>query len=90
VSGGAVPNDPTGAESVEACCFDCRFWDAGRLLEPEDAGSQQGDCRRHAPRPYFRRWAKDDEPIDADQTVQPSWPQTFCDEWCGEFEGRAP
>ncbi len=54
----------------ELVCETCRFWNP---LAP-DLGEDQGECRRHAPRPTT--------------TTEPflfAWPLTYAEDFCGEW-----
>lgn len=56
-------------------CRDCRFWSM-TLDEPDQ---QFGECRRRAP-----------VPRDGTPEIIPAteWPETGCNDWCGEFQPR--
>jgi hypothetical protein len=65
-----VPERVGGGPRPERC-ETCRFW--------EDAGDDEGLCRRRAPLPYSTR---DDEHV-AERTAW--WPFTHPHDWCGEW-----
>jgi hypothetical protein len=55
---------------TKACC-NCKFWHCVFACE--------GTCRKHAPTPVINpKWQKLREVV--------TWPQTDCDDVCGEHE----
>ncbi len=51
-------------------CSNCAMWN--RFEEPGRMGmADNGQCRRHAPRPSF-------------EGRRPDWPETSSFDWCGE------
>jgi hypothetical protein len=61
-------------------CAGCYFWAADGA--PADAA--EGECRKHAPRPSYRRFEDEDGRVD----MSPDWGITFGYEWCGEWLPR--
>jgi hypothetical protein len=55
-------------------CTSCRFW--------SEIASGRGACRRNAPRCLV-------EPVMTPRDSTASWPQTWHDDWCGEYEAAS-
>ena len=53
-------------------CCDCRYWCS------YDKTTDQGLCRRHAPKPPLT-WLYNQDALVT------KWPLVFGDEWCGEW-----
>jgi len=65
-------------DEVQQICNTCRYWRIeGSELASEP--SQFGGCYRYAPRPG-QLSVKAKDPI--------SWPVTYSDDWCGEWEEK--
>lgn len=52
---------------TERTCATCRWWD--------DKGEDQGECRRHAPRPRM---------VNSLPEAWQNWAWTCGQDWCGE------
>jgi hypothetical protein len=67
-------------------CETCRFWDARnrRLL------ALDGQCRRFPPVPFFdvADWCDDESDTPGTRLVESHFPQTYGDDWCGEYRPR--
>jgi hypothetical protein len=61
-------------------CEGCYYWAADGALG--DAG--EGECRKHAPRPSYRRFEDEDGNVD----MSPDWPVTYAYIWCGDWKAR--
>ena len=58
-------------------CEECKYW---QFIESLESGRSSGDCRISRP-------AYPGQVVKGDDDLQwARWPETFCDEWCGEFE----
>ena len=57
-------------------CSQCKYWD--NLCD--DEFPDQGECRRHAPKPLS---------TDMDRhRLHAYWPVTYSDDWCGDCEDK--
>jgi len=62
-------------------CENCRYWDHGGAVKLYGGSADDlGVCRRRPPVPDFTR-----EPMDF---VLGKWPETYNDEWCGDYAGK--
>ena len=60
------------------CCGHCVFW--------SESDGEIGQCKRHAPLPISHIWTEEEiAKFDSRYIVDAFWPDTSCDNWCGEF-----
>jgi len=80
-----MPELPMADERAE-CCETCRFW------EPKDRArlALDGECRRAPPTAFFgmKRWLKSSDDHDSREFVESHFPQTYSDDWCGEWKPK--
>ena len=81
----------TGHVTVE--CQNCLYWQFSSGLASEiNPSSKIGYCRRHAPQ-HLARESKGVQIAGHKKGERPFlaiWPETFAEEWCGEFEANPP
>ena len=51
-------------------CSSCKFW-------KQFEGGENGECRRHSPRPKSNR-----------EITVTEWPETVPDDWCGDYQQK--
>lgn len=73
--------------NVDHVCKECRFWSQETEVPEENKLGIRGECRRYPPLHMVSTLITvDDEAMREDDNLWTGvWPNTYEDDWCGEF-----